>query len=230
MNILNCSARRRSARAGLVHEGVVLGVVERHPQGALGRARAQAGDVVLGQAVEVLTGEVEPVLVLVDVAGEGHPQFHEAGAQALHLGALFRSEAVPGAAQVPPGELEEAGLFSRCRRRLRGGGVGLHRLVEVAAEGQVGDPLAQPLLGGLSGVAHLLVRVHPGHEGAAPRGDGDRGSDAVERGHGRFPGARRLGGDDGGEQFLGASDGAFDFGAHRSGGGGGVVVEHGRGG
>ena len=91
---------------GLVEEWVELGVVQADPIGPGALARRQPLDVRLGKAGELLARDVDPVLVLVDVALERHLDLDQSRAQPLELRSILARQLVPGTPEVAQPEVE----------------------------------------------------------------------------------------------------------------------------
>ena len=151
----------------LLQERVHLRVVEADPIGAVPLARRETLDVGVGQAGELLAGDVDPVAVLVQVALEGDLDLHEAGAQALELRALVGAELVAGPAEVSQPVLQEPGALALQGTCLIGVGEGADRFVQVGAEDDSHPPLVESLLGVVAGVSDGGIGVDLAHEGAA---------------------------------------------------------------
>ena len=206
------------AIGGLLHERDVVGIVHRHPVPAV-LGGLQPVEVTVGEAVEPGTLQLQPVLPLGEIAIEGDLQLYQPVLQPLQLGAGVVVELVPGAPEVtqPVVEQPAAGAFERggpC-----GVGVGDQRLVDRAAEGQVGGPLVEAFLGLAGGDAHLRVRVHLRHEGPGAAGVPDHGDRPLE-------GGKRVGGVDGGDQGVCLGDRLVGEGGHRRRGDRGEVERH----
>ena len=130
------------------------------------------------------------------------------------------------AAEVAADELEKPLTLWRERCRFLRGGVRLDRLVEIAAEHQIGLPLGERFFTGLGGLADTTIWMRPPHERSDSVGAHHDGADAIE-GRGCCPRCgvprrrrplRRV-------PHLG--DGVGDGSSYRFGVGLGVVVEHG---
>ena len=206
------------AIGGLLHERDVVGIVHRHPVPAV-LGGLQPVEVTVGEPVEPGTLQLQPVLPLGEIAIEGDLQLDQPVLQPLQLGAGGVVELVPGAPEVtqPVVEQPAAGAFER------GGpfgvGVGDQRLVDRAAEGEVGGPLVEAFLGLAGGDAHLRVGVHLRHEGSGTAGVPDHGDRPLEGGEG-------VGGVDGGDQGVRLGDRLVGEGGHRRRGDRGEVERH----
>jgi hypothetical protein len=155
----------------LLHEGGDLGVVQADAIGPRRVARLQSLDEALGQPVQPLAGDLDPVAELREVASEGDLQLHQAGAQPLQLGALRRLQLVPRAPQVAHPVLQQELALSRERGGLIGRGEGADRAVHVVAEDDRHAPLVDPLLGGMPRLAHGGIGMDVAHECAASIAD-----------------------------------------------------------
>ena len=170
-------------------------------------ARPEAGDEVVGEPVELVAGQVEAVLELVDVPLEGRRQLHEAPLEGAHLLACPGVQAVPGSAQVAHEAVEQAARLAVERSGLRARGEGEDRRREVLPEREVHPPAVEPLLGLLAGVADGRVDVDPGHEGAGRVAGGDARIRLVERQQDGREGAPPAGRDGGRDERFGLGEG-----------------------
>ena len=164
------------AAAGLLQEREQLRGVQADAVGPRPGAGPEARHEVVGEAVQLLAGELEPVLELVDVPLEGGLELDQAQPEGADLGpragdpgrgrpGAGRGPAAPGSGRRSPASAAAASLAAKAKTAA----------ARSSRNGKVDAPAVEPLLGLLAGVAHGRVGVHVAQE----RGGGVAGRDAA---------------------------------------------------
>ena len=154
----------------VLHERDHVGVGESDVVGVVVVTAFEVLDVGVRHPFEVVLGDDEMVLVLVDVALEGDPDLDHTFGEPFDLRPRGIFELVSGPAQVAEPELQEPRLLAYEAGRFGAFAEVLDGPIEVGAKHQLNAPLLDLLLCLVTGIPDVLVDVDVAHEGGLAEG------------------------------------------------------------
>ena len=173
------------------------------PKPSLLLGRRERGGIGFRQAVQVLPGHLQGVVIFSDVLSEGNTQFDQPSGQLLDPGLGFGGKVVSRPLQILADELQQPGPLSRERASLLRGRKRLNRVVEPGVEGEFRMPFGEPLAASAARVSHLLVGVDITHEAGGPEGPCHYLPRLLQRRQGVAIGAGKVGVQHFGQHALG---------------------------